>query len=196
MIIEGKWVLSCYMLFPGQKYLSRLAESHPLIRGQPLYCPSSLPSKYFRLNDGYRYLQLLLPRCIHHKYIFTCVFQEIKQKGDETGQTNMVINSHWFFFSGVSGKYQPHVKFGQCLSPCRSIYLRSYREWALVSPSSYALSPGRISGFPYKRSLPLGWRYCLFRYTPRANSVPNLLIFSFSSYRPFPFKKFSANFPQ
>jgi hypothetical protein len=90
MIIEGKWVLSCYMLFPGQKYLPRLAESHPLIRGQPLYCQSSLPSKYFCLNDGYRYLQLLLPRCTHHKYIFACVFQEIKPKGGETGRTKTI----------------------------------------------------------------------------------------------------------
>ena len=196
MIFEWVWILFCYTLFPDRKYRSGVTGFHLLIQEQPLYDQSTSPCKSVRLNGEYRCLQLLLPRCIHHKYIFTCVFQEIKQKGDETGQTNMVINSHWFFFSGVSGKYQPHVKFGQCLSPCRSIYLRSYREWALVSPSSYALSPGRISGFPYKRSLPLGWRYCLFRYTPRANSVPNLLIFSFSSYRPFPFKKFSANFPQ
>ena len=87
MIIEGKWVLSCYILFPGQKYLPRLAESRPLIQGQPLYCQSSSPSKYFCLNDGYRYLQLLLPPCTYHNYIFACVFQEIKPKGGETGQT-------------------------------------------------------------------------------------------------------------
>jgi len=64
-------VLSLCMLFPGRKYLSRIANFHPLIREQSFYCQSSSPCKPFRLNAEYKYLQLLLPCCTYHGYSHT-----------------------------------------------------------------------------------------------------------------------------
>jgi len=80
--VVNEWVLSSYMLFPGQKYLSGFADFHPLIREQSYYCQSSSPSKSFRLNAGYRYLRFLRP-WYTFRDIFTCIFQEIKPKGGE-----------------------------------------------------------------------------------------------------------------
>ena len=101
------------MLFPSQKYLPRLAESHPLIRGQSLYCQSSLPSKYFCLNDGYRYLQLLLPPCTYHNYIFACFFQEIKPGGGEAGQTKTIQKEEVMLQKKWGQVFTGHYK-----SPC------------------------------------------------------------------------------
>jgi len=66
-VVTGRVLSSC-MLFPGRKYLSELADVHPLIREQFLYCQSSSPCKSFRLNYGYRHLRFLRPRCTYHRY--------------------------------------------------------------------------------------------------------------------------------
>jgi hypothetical protein len=74
------WLLSWYMFSPGRKFLPGLPNSHPLIQGQLFYGQSTSPYKLSRLNCEYRYLRLLLSRCIYPNYIFACVCQEIKSK--------------------------------------------------------------------------------------------------------------------
>ena len=83
VIVEQVRILLSYMLFPERKCWSGLVETYRLIRGQPFYCQSSSHSKSLCLNDGYRYLQLLLPRITHHRRIFSCICQEIKPKGGD-----------------------------------------------------------------------------------------------------------------
>ena len=67
------WVLSWYMPFPGQKYLSNIVVFHSLLAERPFYYQSSLPCKPFYLNFGYRCLQLLHPRWTSNRYSYTYV---------------------------------------------------------------------------------------------------------------------------
>ena len=77
------WVLSWYILFPGQKYLSSIVVFHSLLPERPFYCQSSLPCKPFYLNFGYRCLQLLYPWCTYHKYISHIFIIKSNSKGGE-----------------------------------------------------------------------------------------------------------------
>jgi hypothetical protein len=47
------------------------------------YGQSTSPYKLSRLNCEYKYLRLLLSQRIYPKYIFTCVYSEIKPRGGE-----------------------------------------------------------------------------------------------------------------
>jgi hypothetical protein len=76
----GIWRPSWYIFSPDEKFLPGLPNSHPLIQGQLFYGQSTSPYKLSRLNCEYRYLRLLLSRCIYPNYIFACVCQEIKSK--------------------------------------------------------------------------------------------------------------------
>jgi len=77
------WVLSWYILFPGQKYLSSIVVFHSLLPERPFYCQSSLPCTPFYLNFGYRCLQLLYPWCTYHKYISHIFIIKSNSKGGE-----------------------------------------------------------------------------------------------------------------
>ena len=79
----GIWVLSWYMLSPDRKFLPGLSNPRSLIQGQLFYGQSTSPYKLSRLNCEYKYLQLLLSQCIYPKYIFACVYSEIKPRGGE-----------------------------------------------------------------------------------------------------------------
>ena len=80
LIFQWVWILFCCMLFPDQKYRSRVVGFHLLIQEQPLYHQSTSLCTSFHQNGEYRYLQLLLPQDTSYTYIFTCICPEIKPK--------------------------------------------------------------------------------------------------------------------
>ena len=114
MIFEWVWILFCYMLFPDQKYRSGVAGFHLLIQEQPFYDQSTSPCKSVRLNGEYRCLQLLLPQNTYHKYILKSICQEIKPKGDETGQTKTIQKEEVM----LQKKWGAKIFTGCCKSPC------------------------------------------------------------------------------
>jgi hypothetical protein len=72
------------------------------------YGHSTSPYKPSRLNCEYKYLQLLLSQCIYPKYIFTCIYWEIKPReaiGYQREQIEkLVINSGKIVGKAVGSK--------------------------------------------------------------------------------------------
>jgi hypothetical protein len=83
LVTKWVWVLFFYTLFLDREFPPGLSNFRPLIQGQLFYGHSTSPYKLYRLNCEYKYLRLLLSRCIYPEYIFTCILHEIKPKGGE-----------------------------------------------------------------------------------------------------------------
>jgi hypothetical protein len=82
-IIERPWILSWCKRSPDRRYLSCLADVHPLIEGQLFYCQSILLCKLLHLNDGCKSLQVLYSQCTFLIVIIAFTDQEINPKGGE-----------------------------------------------------------------------------------------------------------------
>ncbi len=79
--VGAERVLFLCNLFAARRYLSRIANLHPQIREQPLYCQFSSPCNFFHLSDEYRYLRFLRPFSIHHER-----YSDMYQIGNQTAK--------------------------------------------------------------------------------------------------------------
>src|SRR4030043_1253469 len=82
-IIERPWILSWCKRSPDRRYLSCLADVHPLIEGQLFYCQSILLCKLLHLNAGCKSLQVLYSQYTFLVVIIAFIDQDINRKRAE-----------------------------------------------------------------------------------------------------------------